>query len=147
MILENLNVAISNNFISPFPPPPLQSHDRFHTRPTRIVFRCHKIIGIPHYITRDYGCIIIIRGKVGGQAGKLKNGRRPRLSFTRFNDRVPKLNNRPIRSRGDGPESSRGIGRGDGRSCRNRRNLQSLACTTHASEYAEGEGIEKGIKK
>lgn len=71
MILENLNVAISNNFISPFPPPPLQSHDRFHTRPTRIVFRCHKIIGIPHYITRDYGCIIIIRGKVGGQAGKL----------------------------------------------------------------------------
>lgn len=45
------------------------------------------------YISRNYGRIIIIRGN-GGQAGKLMAGPgRARLSFTRFNDRVPKLNN------------------------------------------------------
>lgn len=124
--LENLNVAISSNF---FPLPPTISRSISHTR---IVSRCHKIIAIPHYITRDYGCIIIIRGN-GGQAGKLMAGPgRPRLSFTRFNKIVSerssiipdKISRRPISVQNPAEGSV-----GDGRSRRNRRNLQPLACT------------------
>lgn len=71
-----------------------QSHDRFRSwldgnaSFSSIVVQKHR-----DYISRNYGCIIIIRGN-GGQAGKLMAGPgRARLSFTRFNDRVPKLNN------------------------------------------------------